>query len=202
MTVIIDYGVGNLYSLKCSLKAVGEDAVVSSDPDIILSADRVILPGVGAFADAAHALTKTGLYKAVEKCALLGIPTIGICLGMQLLFDTSYEMGKHRGLGLIPGEVVPIEPGKERLPVPHVGYNKLIMKNPSPIYREKGERYMYFVHSYHVKTQDEYITSTVEYGQMLTASVQKGSLYGCQFHPEKSGDTGLMLLKDFCTLHR
>lgn len=202
MTVIIDYGVGNLFSISRSLSAVGEEALISGDRETVLGADRIILPGVGAFRDAIAALKETGADKTIYEANSRGIPIMGICLGMQLLFDVSYENGKYKGLGLIPGEVVPIDPTDKNLLVPHVGYNKLIYKTKSKLFTDAEERYMYFVHSYYANTEDKYITSYVEYGNDITASVENGLLFGCQFHPEKSGEAGLGLLKKFCDTER
>lgn len=199
MTAIIDYGVGNLFSLRSSLRSIGETAVISSDPAVIQAADRVILPGVGAFGDAAAKLRESGLDRTVLEQAAAGKPLMGICLGMQLLFDKSYEFGEYKGLGLIPGVVRPI---RDVIPadykIPHIGWNALRFHNPSPLFRyiKEGDA-VYFVHSYYAADCEEYITATAEYGAELTAAVQRGNVYGTQFHPEKSGSVGLAILRAF-----
>ena len=200
MTAIIDYGVGNLFSLKSSFAAIGEEAVVSSDPDEIGSADRVILPGVGAFSDAAAKLRESGLADTVCALAASGTPIMGICLGMQLLFDESLEYGRHRGLGLIPGVVRPIaDVIPAGLKIPHIGWNALDITKPSPIFKYiKNGDHVYFVHSYYAADCADHVVANAEYGAPLTAAVQRGSVFGCQFHPEKSGDVGLSILKAFC----
>ena len=202
MIAIVDYGVGNLFSLRCSLNAIGEKAIVTSDPEILKNADRIILPGVGAFADAAEKLHASGLDKIVKDEAAKGKKLLGICLGMQMLFDESYENGRYEGLGLISGSVKPISDViGEGLKIPHIGWNKLILQGESPLYShvENGE-HVYFVHSYHAVTDEKYIFAKTEYGALLTASVANKNVYGCQFHPEKSGETGLNILKGFCAL--
>lgn len=202
MIAIVDYGVGNLFSLRCSLNAIGEKALVTSDPEILKDADRIILPGVGAFADAAEKLHASGLDKVVKDEAAKGKKLLGICLGMQMLFDESYENGRYEGLGLIPGSVKPISDViGEGLKIPHIGWNKLIMQGESPLYsRVENDEHVYFVHSYHAVTDEKYIIAKTEYGALLTASVANKNVYGCQFHPEKSGETGLNILKGFCAL--
>ena len=200
MIAIVDYGVGNLFSLKSSFGMIGAEAVVTGDEAVIAKADRIILPGVGAFGDAAAALKKNGLDKAVKAVAKEGIPLLGICLGMQLLFEKGYEFGEHEGLGLIPGSVVPIEPLVKGNKIPHIGWNSLsLSENKGDIYKytDDGD-FVYFVHSYHAECPEEYITATTEYGGILTASVQNGNVMGVQYHPEKSGDIGLKILKSFC----
>ena len=200
MIAIIDYGVGNLFSLQSSFAAIGADAVVTNDPEVIRSADRLILPGVGAFEDAARALRDTGMAQLVKEQAAAGKPIMGICLGMQLLFEKSYEYGEHEGLGLIRGSVRPIaEVIDPNLKIPHIGWNSLIFKKQSPLFKyiKEGDC-VYFVHSYYAADCDEAVTAVAEYSAMLTASVESGSVYGCQFHPEKSGDVGLNILRAFC----
>ena len=199
MIAIIDYGVGNLFSLVSSFKAIGGDAVVTSDPQVIKSADKLILPGVGAFGDAAEKLRKSGLFELVIEQAESGKPLMGICLGMQLLFEKSYEYGEHKGLGLIKGNVVSME---NRLPdnlkIPHIGWNALKMKQQSPIFEYISEGdCVYFVHSFYATDCDEAVIASTEYGIEITAAVAKGNIYGCQFHPEKSGNVGLNILKAF-----
>ncbi len=205
MTAIVDYGVGNLFSLSSSLSALGEETAVTGEPAAILSADRVILPGVGAFGDAARKLRSTGLFGTVREVAASGRPLLGICLGMQLLFEKSCEFGEHEGLGLVPGEVRPIKDViPAELPVPHIGWNSLSFPGDrprSPIFRytEPGD-YVYFVHSYYGAGAGECLTAFTEYGAELTAAVQNGNVYGTQFHPEKSGPVGLRILRAFCEL--
>ena len=202
MLAIIDYGVGNLFSLQCSLKKIGVDAVVTSDAQVIRDADRIILPGVGAFGDAINKLRSTGLVDTIKEEAEKGKPFLGICLGMQLLFEKGYEYGVHDGLGFLKGNVVPLE-GKipSQLNVPHMGWNGLDFKCDSPIFKYINEGdFVYFVHSFYATDCDDSVIATSEYGIPVTAAVGKGNIYGCQFHPEKSGDVGLNILKAFCEL--
>lgn len=202
MTAIVDYGVGNLFSLSSSLAAIGEQAAVTRSADVIASADRVILPGVGAFADARRALAETGMDSAVTAVAASGKPLLGICLGMQLLFERSFEYGEHGGLGLLKGDIVGMS-GRipSALPIPHIGWNALDIVRPGGIlkYVKSGDC-VYFVHSYYAEHCEDSLTSTAEYGVPLTASVAGGNVYGCQFHPEKSGSVGLSILRAFCEL--
>lgn len=205
MPVIIDYGVGNLFSLTSSFKFIGQDVTVTSDKKKIADADRLILPGVGAFSDAAKALKETGMYEVVIEEARKGKPLLGICLGMQMLLTKSYEYGEHEGLNLIPGNVKPLAPviGSD-LKVPHIGWNSLQFpenKEKSKLYKyvEPGE-HVYFVHSYYGADCSEYVSAYTEYGAEVTASVEFENVYGTQFHPEKSGKTGLSILKAFCEL--
>ena len=200
MIAIIDYGVGNLFSLEHSLTAVGAEARVTGDADVIRRADHVILPGVGAFGDAAKKLRETGLNVVVKDVAAAGTPVMGICLGMQLLLDVSYEFGEHEGLGLIPGEVRPISGViPEGYKIPHIGWNALDICRPHPIFRSvhPGDC-VYFVHSYYGANCHANTIATAEYGAPLTAAVARGNVCGCQFHPEKSGDVGLGILNAFC----
>ena len=200
MIVIIDYGVGNLFSLVSSLKAVGAEATITGDIDTIKKADKLILPGVGAFGDAAQKLKGTGLFDVVINEAKNGKPLLGICLGMQLLFEKSYEYGCHEGLGLIKGTVVPME-GKlpESLKIPHIGWNALHFKKESPVFKYINDGdCVYFVHSFYAEGCGDALIATTEYGKDITAAVQKDNVYGCQFHPEKSGNVGLSILKAFC----
>lgn len=202
MIRIIDYGVGNLFSLRSSLRAIGIDADYTGNPVEIRKADKLILPGVGAFRDAREALRSTGLDRVVQEEAGKGKPLMGICLGMQMLFDRSYEYGEYEGLGLIPGEIVPMD-GRipKDLPIPHIGWNELILKQPSPLMKNTANGdYVYFVHSYYAETPAEYVIATTDYGVEMTAAVQKDNVYGCQFHPEKSSEVGLSILKAFCEL--
>ena len=201
MIAIVDYGVGNLFSLKSSLAAIGAEAVVTGEAEVLRRADKIILPGVGAFGDAADKLRATGLDAVVIDEAQSGKPLMGICLGMQLLFDRGYEYGEHAGLGLIPGEVRPIA---EVIPadykIPHIGWNALhFTGRKSPLFRHiKEGDCVYFVHSFYAADCDESVIAAAEYGAELTAAVQRGNVCGCQFHPEKSGKVGLNILKAFC----
>ena len=199
MTVLIDYGVGNLFSLKSSFEAIGEQVIVSSEPSVIKKADRIVLPGVGAFGDAAKKLRSSGLDALLIEEAAKGKPLLGICLGMQLLFDKSLEYGEHAGLGLIHGTVVPIANViPAGLKIPHIGWNALEFKKDSLLFKyiSNGD-HVYFVHSYYASECGDSVTAVAEYGAYLTASVESGSIFGCQFHPEKSGKVGLAILKAF-----
>ena len=202
MIAIIDYGVGNLFSLKSSFAAIGEEAVVTSDAAVISQADRLILPGVGAFEDAAKKLSDSGMAEVVKREAQSGKQIMGICLGMQLLFEKSYEYGEHEGLGLIGGSVRPIADVIDKeLKIPHIGWNRLIVKKQSPLFKYLSDGdCVYFVHSYYATDCEDAVTATAEYSAELTASVEKDNVYGCQFHPEKSGDVGLKILKAFCEI--
>ena len=202
MTAIVDYGVGNLFSLRSSLAAIGEEAEVTGDARRIAAADRVILPGVGAFADARRKLAGTGMDSAVLDAAESGKPLLGICLGMQLLFERSHEYGEHAGLGLLRGEVVGMAGSiPAGLPIPHIGWNALDIVRPGGILKYvKGGDCVYFVHSYCAVGCDESLTATAEYGMAVTAAVSLGNVHGCQFHPEKSGRVGLSILRAFCEL--
>ena len=200
MTVIVDYGVGNLFSLKSSFAAIGEDVKVSSDAEEIRLADRIILPGVGAFGDAAAKLENSGLKNVLIERAEAGVPFLGVCLGMQLLFDKSFEYGQHSGMGLIGGEIRPIADFIDKdLKIPHIGWNsfKNIRKNPLLKYVNDGD-YAYFVHSYCAVNCKNNIVAETEYGANIVAVVAKDNVMGCQFHPEKSGKVGLNILKAFC----
>jgi len=202
MTAIIDYGVGNLFSLRCSLAAIGEEAAVSDSADGLRRADRLILPGVGAFGDAAEKLRGSGLDRAVLSEAAAGKPLLGICLGMQLLFERGLEYGEHAGLGLIPGVVRPIaDVIPKGLKIPHIGWNALSLRGACPLFSDtKDGAFVYFVHSYFADCGEEYVSAYTDYGAPLTAAVRRGNVYGCQFHPEKSGSAGLAILKNFCRL--
>lgn len=199
MTAIIDYGVGNLFSLKSSMAAIGAEAVVTRDPAEIERADHIILPGVGAFGDAAEKLKQAGMFTFVQELAAKGKPMLGICLGMQLLFDHSTEYGVHEGLGLVPGEVREIEGViPKNLDIPHMGWNALHFVKESPLFEGLQEgAHVYFVHSYAAFDCEAHLLATAEYGVPLTAAVQNGNVFGTQFHPEKSGETGLRILKNF-----
>ena len=200
MIAVLDYGVGNLFSLKSSFGVIGAEAVVTADPAVIRKADRLILPGVGAFADAAEKLRRSGLDRVLTEEAAQGKPLMGICLGMQLLFERSFEYGEHEGLGLLKGEIRPIaEQIPQGLKIPQMGWNALRIVRQSPLlkYTREGE-YVYFVHSYSAVGCGESLLAVTEYGADLTACVGKDNVYGCQFHPEKSGEVGLRMLKAFC----
>ena len=200
MIAIMDYGVGNLFSLRSSLEAIGEAAEVTSDPERIRQADKLILPGVGAFGDAADKLRRTGLADLIREQVQGGKELLGICLGMQLLFEKSYEYGEHEGLGLLKGSVVPMEGSlPAKLKIPHIGWNALRIKRESRLLRyvQEGD-FVYFVHSYYAEGCEDSLIATAEYGRELTAAVERGNVMGCQFHPEKSGTVGLNILRAFC----
>ena len=201
MIAIVDYGVGNLFSLKSSFKSIGEDAIVTSDEKVLAAADKIIFPGVGAYGDAAEKLHANGLGEAVIREAKKGKPIMGICLGMQLLFEKGYEYGEHNGLGLIPGDIRAIsEVISPDLKIPQIGWNALNFngkKHPLFKYINEGD-FVYFVHSFHGVNCDESIIATTEYGGTVTAAVAHENVWGCQFHPEKSGTVGLNILRAFC----
>ena len=199
MIAIIDYGVGNLFSLERSFDSIGAEVTVTADPEVICKAEKIVLPGVGAFEDAANKLRASGLDKLVCRLAAEGKPLLGICLGMQMLFEESHEYGCHKGLGLIPGKVVPMQgviPAD--LKIPHIGWNGLHMEKENPLLRyvKEGDC-VYFVHSYYATDCKDAVIATAEYGASLTAAVAKGNVFGCQFHPEKSGSVGLSILRAF-----
>ncbi len=202
MVAIVDYGVGNLFSLKSSFGAIGIEAVVTADCELLKNADSILLPGVGAFADAAGKLRDSGLDRVITALAAEGKPLMGICLGMQLLFEKSYEYGCHKGLGLLKGSVRPI---RDVIPkdykIPHIGWNPLIFKQASPLFAHINQGdCVYFVHSYYAADCDDAVIATAEYGAELTAAVAQGNIFGCQFHPEKSGQVGLNILKAFAEM--
>ena len=205
MIGIVDYGVGNLYSLTSSLKALGQEAVVTGDEEILRQADRIILPGVGAFADARAKLDATGLVPLLLAEAQRK-PLLGICLGMQMLFQRSFEYGEHQGLGLVDGEVVSLREdlADPTLKVPHMGWNSLQIQRDDPLFRYvKSGEYVYYVHSFYAKSCEANTIGSSRYGNVsVTGVVRSGNVYGTQFHPEKSGDVGLRLLKAFCELER
>ena len=202
MIAIIDYGVGNLFSLESSFLAIGEKVIVTADKEEIEKADKILLPGVGAFEDAAHKLRACGLDAVIKQEVAKGKPLLGICLGMQLLFEKSYEYGEHQGLGLIKGSVKPIaDVIPNDLKIPHIGWNELIFTKPSPIFSTLPEKpYVYFVHSFYAADCEDSVIANTEYGANLTAAVQYKNVFGCQFHPEKSGEIGLKILKAFANL--
>ncbi len=200
MIGIIDYGVGNLFSLRSSFEAIGAEAFVSGDPRELDKAEKLVLPGVGAFGDAIKKLRDTGLDRYVCSRAAAGVALLGICLGMQLLFEKSFEYGEHDGLGLLKGQVVPMS---QTLPaglkIPHMGWNSLTLTSPASrlFANTKSGDFVYFVHSFHAIGCEDSLAATAEYGIPITAAVEKGSIFGCQFHPEKSGAVGLSILKTF-----
>jgi len=203
MVGIIDYGVGNLFSLQSSFAAIGQDVMVSSDPEILRKADHILLPGVGAFEDAVKKLRASGLDQMVYEAVKAGKPMMGICLGMQMLFEKSFEYGEHQGLGLLKGQVIPMAGLlPEDLKVPHMGWNALQITNPHSklLANTKEGDYVYFVHSYFATGCEESLAAQTEYGRMLTAVVEKDNVFGCQFHPEKSGEVGLDILRAFCAV--
>lgn len=198
MVGIIDYGVGNLFSLRSSFRAIGEETIVSGDEAVLSQAERLVLPGVGAFQAGAEKLRQSGLDRFVRDRAAEGKPLLGICLGMQLLFEKSFEYGEHPGLGLLPGRVVAMEgrlPGG--LKIPHMGWNQLTVK-AGQLLREADGQYVYFVHSYFAEGCGDSLSAVTQYGIPITAAVERGNIYGCQFHPEKSGNVGLAILRKFC----
>ena len=204
MIGIIDYGVGNLFSLKSSFEAIGIETFVSGCREELSKADKLVLPGVGAFGDAAQKLRDSGLDSFVRDQAAKGVPLLGICLGMQLLFEKSYEYGEHEGLGLLKGQVVPMS---ERLPkglkIPHMGWNALhIRKEGSRLFANTKEGdFVYFVHSFYAEGCEESLAADTEYGIPITAAVEQGNVFGCQFHPEKSGPIGLNILRSFAQVN-
>ena len=199
MVGIIDYGVGNLFSLRSSFAAIGVEAFVSGDAAELSKADRLILPGVGAFGDAAEKLRQSGLDAFVKEQAAAGKPLMGICLGMQLLFEKSYEYGEHEGLGLLQGQVVGMN-GRlpEGLKIPHMGWNALRLTKAAKLLEEGS--YVYFVHSFYAENCEASIAAVTDYGIPITAAVEKDNIFGCQFHPEKSGNVGLEILRKFCEI--
>lgn len=203
MISIVDYGCGNLFSLSSSLKSLGLECEVTGDKQKIKNSDKIILPGVGAFGDAVQKLHGTDLFDTIKACAADGKYMLGICLGMQLLFEKSYEYGEYDGLGLIKGSVCPFRGDiSTSLKIPHMGWNKLNISSPDdPIFKyvQNGD-YMYFVHSFYAKDCDENIIASAEYGVTVPALVKNKNVYGAQFHPEKSGEKGLRLLKAFAEL--
>ena len=203
MVGIIDYGVGNLFSLRSSFDAIGAQVVVSSDPEVLRQADHILLPGVGAFEDAVKKLRQSHMDEMVYEAVREGKPLLGICLGMQMLFEKSFEYGEHQGLGLLKGEVIPMAGLlPEDLKIPHMGWNALNLTQPnSKLFRNTKEGdYVYFVHSYFATGCEDSLAAQTEYGKWLTAAVEKDNVFGCQFHPEKSGEVGLDILRAFCAV--
>lgn len=202
MIAIVDYGVGNLFSLVSSFRAIGVEAKLTSDRREIEQADKILLPGVGAFEDASKKLFASGLAEVVVSEAKKGKPILGICLGMQLLFEKSYEYGEYAGLGLLKGEIRPIaDVVPKGYKIPHIGWNKLDITKENELFRYLvGGNYVYFVHSYYAADCEDNVIATTEYGGILTAAVANKNVYGCQFHPEKSGEVGLKILKAFAEI--
>ncbi len=203
MIAIADYGVGNLFSLHSSFSAIGYETIVTKDPKQVKKAEKIILPGVGAFGDASKKLRESGMYDVIKEQAQSGKPLLGICLGMQMLLDKSYEYGEHEGLGLIKGEICPISDVIPKdLKIPHIGWNALCFKGEkSPLFKYINDGdFVYFVHSYYGADCDDAVIATSEYGAPLTAAVAKDNIFGCQFHPEKSGEVGLNILRAFCDM--
>lgn len=201
MVAIIDYDAGNLRSVEKAFLSLGEKAVVTRDKDSIFSADKVVLPGVGAFGDAMEKLDRYGLTEAIRQVALKGVPFLGICLGLQLMFESSQESEGTAGLGLLKGRILKI-PDCPGLKIPHMGWNSLDIRPDSRLFAGIGQgAYVYFVHSYYLQAEDkEAVAASAEYGVSIHAAVEQGNLFACQFHPEKSGDTGLRILKNFVDL--
>jgi len=203
MVGIIDYGVGNLFSLRSSFEAIGTSVVVSSDPEELRKADHILLPGVGAFEDAVQKLRTTHMDEMVFEAVREGKPLMGICLGMQMLFERSFEYGEHQGLGLLKGQVVPMAGLlPKELKIPHMGWNALnVVKPDGKLFANTKEgAYVYFVHSYFADGCEDSLAARTEYGTWLTAAVEKDNIFGCQFHPEKSGEVGLEILRAFCAV--
>lgn len=201
MIAIIDYDAGNLKSVEKALVSLGEDCIVTRDAETILGADKVILPGVGAFGDAMEKLHRFGLVEVIRKVAAAGTPFLGICLGLQLLFRSSDESPGVEGIGLLDGEIVSIPP-KEGYKIPHMGWNSIEIKEGAGLFRGiENQSYVYFVHSYYLKADHpEDVAATTDYIVPIHASVEHGNVFACQFHPEKSGDVGLQILRNFCDL--
>ncbi|SMC10131.1 imidazole glycerol phosphate synthase subunit HisH [Nitratiruptor tergarcus] len=200
---IIDYNMGNLRSVSNAFEKIGNPATIEKDPEKLKEYDKLILPGVGAFGDAMEHLRQSALQEAIIEFAQSGKPILGICLGMQLLFEKSYEFGEHQGLGLIPGEVVPFDKSRfeHRLKVPHMGWNELFVQKETPIFRGLPQAfYLYFVHSYHAVCDDAYAIGKTVYGYEFVSAVQKENIFGLQPHPEKSHENGLKILKNFVEL--
>ncbi len=196
MIAIIDYGVGNLGSVKNAFDYLGLECVVTSDKDVILNAEKVVLPGVGAFADAMNSFLALGLDKTLFECIKQNKPILGICVGMQMLFEYSYEYGIHKGLGIFKGNVIKFDDTNYK--VPHMGWNNISVKSDNPLLKDLDNQYVYFVHSYHIDTINEATIATANYADIeYTCAVRKDNVYALQFHPEKSGEIGLKILKNF-----
>lgn len=202
MIAIIDYDAGNLKSVEKALKFLGEEAVITRQKEEILNADKVILPGVGAFGDAMHNLNQFGLVDVIKEVVDLGKPFLGICLGLQLLFERSEESPGVKGLGILKGEILRI-PDCPGLKIPHMGWNSLKIKPEAKLFKGLEDPYVYFVHSYYLKAADESIVAaTTEYSTIIHASVQSGNVFACQFHPEKSSRVGLQILRNFAEMEK
>jgi len=201
MVAIIDYDAGNIKSVEKALISLGAETVLTRDPEVILSADHIILPGVGAFGEAMEKLHHYGLVEVIREAVKRNIPFLGICLGLQLMFESSEESPGVEGLKLLPGKIVKI-PAEEGLKIPHIGWNSLVYPNEGRLYKGIPENsYVYFVHSYYLKAEEEdIVTAATEYGTFIHASVEKGNVFACQFHPEKSSDVGLTILKNFISI--
>ena len=195
--VIVDYGMGNLHSVNKAIAVVGGDPVISSDAAVIAQADKLILPGVGAFGDCMANLQRSGLVPILQKYLHSGRPFLGICLGMQVLFEGSDEAPGVKGLGYFQGQVRRLDTA---LKIPHMGWNKLSLRSSSPLLQEAGDEYVYFVHSYYATGCGDALLAVTDYGADLTAAVGQGNVLGCQFHPEKSGTAGLGILRAFCAM--
>lgn len=195
MIAVIDYGMGNLRSVQKALEFVGQEAVVTDDLKVMEKADKLLLPGVGAFGDAINTIRKRGIDKVIFDSVKKDKPFLGICLGMQMIFDKSYEYGEYKGLGLIPGEIKLLPDNVKK---PHIGWNNLNIKMRIPLFENVGESpYVYFVHSYYLETDAPVVSATTDYGKEIQVAVQKNNIFALQFHPEKSGDAGLEILKNF-----
>ncbi|MCI9663049.1 MAG: imidazole glycerol phosphate synthase subunit HisH [Lachnospiraceae bacterium] len=203
MTAVIDYDAGNIRSVEKALLALGEEVLVTRDKEAILSAERIILPGVGAFGDAMGRLHNYGLVDVIRQAAVENIPFLGICLGLQLLFERSEESGRVQGLGILKGEILRI-PDHADVKVPHIGWNSIALTNSGRLFKGVPEHsYVYFVHSYFLRAaEEEIVTASTVYGTQIHASVEKGNIFACQFHPEKSSRVGLKILKNFISIQR
>lgn len=195
MIAVIDYGMGNLRSVQKAFEFLGFQAVITDNETEVLKADKIVLPGVGAFSDAIKTLKKTGIDEIIKEAAKEKKPVLGICLGMQMLFDKSYENGEHKGLGVLEGEIVKLPQGEK---IPQIGWNSLDIKMESPLFKGlPKEAYVYFVHSYYLQTKAPIVSATCFYGSEIAVAAQKDNIFALQFHPEKSGDTGLKILENF-----
>ena len=200
MTAIIDYGAGNLQSVEKALRHIGCDCQVTADPAALLASKAAVLPGVGAFGDAMKSLRARGLEEPIRAFIASGKPFLGICLGLQLLFESSEESPGVAGLGLLKGKILRL-PAENGLKIPHIGWNSLTIRKPGGLFAGvEGEPYVYFVHSYYLQAEENVVAATAEYGATIHAAVQKDNLLACQFHPEKSGEVGLKLLRNFKTM--
>lgn len=195
MIAVIDYGMGNLRSVQKAFEYLGMEAIITQDVNVIQKADKVVLPGVGAFQDAMETIKQKGIDKAIYYIVEQKKPLLGICLGMQMFFEKSYEYGEHEGLGLLQGEIKRLPDGVK---IPHMGWNSLDIKMRSPLFEGLPEQpYVYFVHSYHLQTEANIVSATTYYGKEIQIAAQKQNIFALQFHPEKSGDVGLKILQNF-----